>query len=541
MQKSLFHNAVFNKLGFVLLLILLEIPIAATIYDPQNFVGASELWKSVNFKISKIVPFALFATLAFIFLLWPKKEEILSQFEVVSSEHPWKFWLRLHVIIYLLLLLSTFALNNYGMSSGETPWLLFFLWVNVAVISCATLLLFLAPITFWLSFINQFKFEIFLSVLCGGFILLASIASQNSWGTLANATFTLSYNLLILYETGVYVEADKFNLGVNNFIVNVGIPCSGYEGIGLVTSFLSLYIWLFRKSLKFPNVLLLLPIGICVIWLLNVVRISVLISIGAHFSPDVAIGGFHSHAGWILFLLVTLGLMILSYNLSFFSKKVITKKRDDYDNSAITLASALLLPFLVFMVASIIIAAFTVQNSWSYIFKVIPITLVLWIYRNEYRRIFVSFSGLSLLLGCAIGIVWVLTDPSLGTETKLESWLETLPLYAFIIWITLRFFGLIVLVPLAEEFAFRGYLHRALIAQRFETVSYGQFSWLAFIISSVVFGLLHDRWVAGILAGACFALLMYRYNRLSDPIVAHMSANAVIAVWAISANEWGLV
>ena len=52
---------------------------------------------------------------------------------------------------------------------------------------------------------------------------------------------------------------------------------------------------------------------------------------------------------------------------------------------------------------------------------------------------------------------------------------------------------------------------------------------------------MHERWLAACLAGAIYAMLMYRTKRLSDPIVAHMASNAAIAVWAIAAQQWSLL
>ena len=115
------------------------------------------------------------------------------------------------------------------------------------------------------------------------------------------------------------------------------------------------------------------------------------------------------------------------------------------------------------------------------------------------------------------------------------------PVWLAALWLGIRAIGSIVMVPIAEELAFRGLLHRWLISRRFETVEFAQFTWLAFIASSLLFGLMHQRWIEGALAGAVFALLMYRSGRLSDPMAAHMTANAVIVVWAIAARNWSLL
>ena len=53
--------------------------------------------------------------------------------------------------------------------------------------------------------------------------------------------------------------------------------CSGYEGIGLIWAFLTAYLVLFRRRLRFPRALLLFPIGTLVMWLANGVRIAALV------------------------------------------------------------------------------------------------------------------------------------------------------------------------------------------------------------------------------------------------------------------------
>jgi CAAX prenyl protease-like protein len=93
---------------------------------------------------------------------------------------------------------------------------------------------------------------------------------------------------------------------------------------------------------------------------------------------------------------------------------------------------------------------------------------------------------------------------------------------------------------LAEELAFRGYLIRKLIARDFEDIPLGQFTWLSFLLSSVLFGLLHGRWVAGILAGMGFAFALYRRGKLGDAVAAHMTTNALIAAYVLVCQEWSL-
>jgi CAAX prenyl protease-like protein len=109
-----------------------------------------------------------------------------------------------------------------------------------------------------------------------------------------------------------------------------------------------------------------------------------------------------------------------------------------------------------------------------------------------------------------------------------------------VLWLVFRVVGAAVTVPIAEELAFRGYLCRRLIGTEFQEVPMGKFTWFSFVLSSVVFGILHGRFVAGTLAGLLFALVLYRHKRLSDPIWAHAITNGLIAVYVLSTSTWTL-
>jgi len=104
----------------------------------------------------------------------------------------------------------------------------------------------------------------------------------------------------------------------------------------------------------------------------------------------------------------------------------------------------------------------------------------------------------------------------------------------------LRVAGAVITVPIVEELAFRGYLLRKLVASDFESVPFDGFTWPSFIISSAAFGVVHQSWIAGIAAGALFALAMYRRGRLADAVAAHATANALLACYIIATGYWSL-
>jgi CAAX prenyl protease-like protein len=100
-----------------------------------------------------------------------------------------------------------------------------------------------------------------------------------------------------------------------------------------------------------------------------------------------------------------------------------------------------------------------------------------------------------------------------------------------------------VIVPLAEELAFRGYLLRRIVRDDFWEVDLATASRhpLAVLGSSLVFGALHGAFIAGTLAGIAYALVLRRRGRLGDAIVAHAITNALLVVYTLVTGDWSLM
>jgi CAAX prenyl protease-like protein len=108
------------------------------------------------------------------------------------------------------------------------------------------------------------------------------------------------------------------------------------------------------------------------------------------------------------------------------------------------------------------------------------------------------------------------------------------------VWLLFRVIGSVVTVPLAEELLFRGYLLAKFARQQIMLEGRIAFSWVALILSSILFGLLHANWIAGIVAGLIFGLVRYRGDSVKDAVIAHASANLLLSVYVISSGSWSL-
>jgi len=241
--------------------------------------------------------------------------------------------------------------------------------------------------------------------------------------------------------------------------------------------------------------------------------------------------------------MVTTGIMVLGQRCSYFTASATTPEAaaSAKPERATSPALPYLAPFMALMLASIVLAAAAPHDRPLYGLKVAAVLIALWLMRGAYKSARWTISGEAMLAGLVVGALWIATDPTPAGTNDLAAWLEAQgPLIAGA-WILLRVIGSSITVPIAEELAFRGFLYRWIVARDFESVSYAYVSVIAIVVSSLLFGLMHERWIAGALAGVVFALVMHRTRSLSGPIVAHMAANALICAWALVFRQWSLL
>ncbi len=487
---------------------------------------------------------ALISGSAFAILVWPRRSEFADLWRAEQLRHRAGKALAINLVLFAILVPATYALTVYAVGLTEPPLVVLALYGVLLLATAGSLLRIDINLSGGWHVVRSFWNEALLASCAGLTVLLLSLVSLYGWETMAEATLLVSKAMLELFETDVAIYPDQRMLRIDNFAVIVTRNCSGYEGIALVVAFLSLYLWVFRDRMRFPRAFLLYPIGIVAIWLLNAARIAALAALGAHVSPAIAVQGFHSQAGWIAFLAATLGMMALAQRSAFCRRAgetaVVRVPKPAAARSDRVLL-AYLAPFMGLMLASIAVAAASPHDRPLYALKVLAVAAVLWLYRDVYAGWSRRISWEALLAGAVVGIAWIASDPGGAEASELGAWLARQSTGVAALWLAIRVIGATITVPIAEELAFRGLLHRWIIARDFDSVPFARYAPVAFVVSSLLFGLMHERWLAGALAGAVFAMVMYRTRDIAGPIAAHIAANAIICAWALAFRQWSLL
>lgn len=197
------------------------------------------------------------------------------------------------------------------------------------------------------------------------------------------------------------------------------------------------------------------------------------------------------------------------------------------------------LPFAIFLLLTELARWVPGSLLWAYPVKTIVAGgLLLW-FRKTYSEIKPEFSLLAIAVGVVVFLLWIplyggyllMSEPEVVNPYALAgTW--ALP------WIAIRLFGSSVVVPIMEELFWRSFLLRYLVNPDFRQVPLGTFTTSALAISVALFGVEHNQWFAGIVAGLLYTLLLYRTKSLFSCIVAHAVTNFLLGVYVLMTQQW---
>lgn len=225
-------------------------------------------------------------------------------------------------------------------------------------------------------------------------------------------------------------------------------------------------------------------------------------------------------------------------------------------------------PFAIFLILTACQGSFgEASRYWFYLAKTVLGGVMLWIVWPRIKELRLAISWEAAVAGVGVCVIWVgldgfypdlhhltqdylcpaLKNAGLGgiCPTPSEGPTPWNPHTQFgpgsaLAWLFVlgRLAGSTLVVPALEEVFYRSFLYRYLASPDFEGVSMGQFKWIPFLVTSVLFGLTHQEWLAGILCGFIYQGLVIWKQRLGDAIVAHALTNLLLGLWVITQGAW---
>ncbi len=200
------------------------------------------------------------------------------------------------------------------------------------------------------------------------------------------------------------------------------------------------------------------------------------------------------------------------------------------------------IPFVVFIALTAVTEFIPGGTYVIYPLKTLLGLGLLWYYRKSYAELTVwQFHWSAFPVGLLVLALWIGLDniyPKLSeapgfnpftTGNITTDWLT----------VALRLGGSFLVVPILEELFWRAWLLRFLIDQEdYQRVALGTFTWVSFVLANLLFGLEHDRWLAGILASMIYSGLVYWRKEIRTSIVAHSVTNLGLGIYVLLTQTW---
>lgn len=185
--------------------------------------------------------------------------------------------------------------------------------------------------------------------------------------------------------------------------------------------------------------------------------------------------------------------------------------------------------------------------------------LAMWLVRSVYYRVPWRLNPRAAAYGVVGGLLWIVVcrwglEVRIWAALGLPGWAEAAarpafnPLAAFqdapvalAVFLALRFAGLVIIVPLIEEFFLRGFLMRFFLTADWWTIPLGTVT-LASAGVVAVYGVLSHpaEWIAALLWFSLITLLYARTRNLWDCVVAHAITNGMLGIYIVGWQDWTL-
>ncbi|WP_432823023.1 CAAX prenyl protease-related protein [Trichloromonas sp.] len=152
----------------------------------------------------------------------------------------------------------------------------------------------------------------------------------------------------------------------------------------------------------------------------------------------------------------------------------------------------------------------------------------------------VGHTAISIISGLGIFLLWINMDWGFATLGDPQGFnpdaIADDGMRTFMV--ATRLAGAVLVVPVMEELFWRSFLLRYVIDSDFSKIDIGRFTWPSFLIITVLFGLEHNYYLAGMMAGAAFNALLYHTRSIAQCILSHAVANLALGIYVLQSGQW---
>jgi uncharacterized protein len=208
---------------------------------------------------------------------------------------------------------------------------------------------------------------------------------------------------------------------------------------------------------------------------------------------------------------------------------------------------ARLAPYFILLLLTFVQDGFgETARYWLYLAKLLVGLWCIWQVWDLVPEMRWAVSWEAVAVGILVCVIWVGLDPYYPKFSFMfaesDPWNPVKHFGAgsgmAIFFVGVRTIGSALVIPPIEEIFYRSFLYRWFVRKDFQNLPLGYFHGLSFVVTALIFGLVHYQWLAGILCAMSYQWLVIRKNRLGDAITAHAITNFLLGIWIYWKGAW---
>jgi CAAX prenyl protease-like protein len=160
----------------------------------------------------------------------------------------------------------------------------------------------------------------------------------------------------------------------------------------------------------------------------------------------------------------------------------------------------------------------------------------------------VGLIGAAIWIGLAAAQHWLIEKSavnwlkSFGQRSAFNPLDELSPRPLALIFLAVRFFGLVLVVPTIEEFFLRGFAMRFAVAEKWWEVPIGSITAAAAVVGTILPVLMHPQEaMAAFVWFSMITWLMIRTRSVWSCILAHAITNLTMGIYVLASGQWWLM
>lgn len=303
MSKNIYTT---NKSFFLRLIAFFFLFVLATGITGSYVVGSRLLYDFSFFIYGNLGKLVLFSCLA-LFLLLRNKKLVLQP---IKSSWRYGLYILAGFLLIPIFFIESRQLLEYQSFSSNIP---LSLGLHTILVSIPVLFAFgiFTPSFLW-SFTQKYWKLIGIGLISGAFYDVSIFYIWKLWPFFSNIVLSVINWVFSLTQHPVYIIPPR-TLFVRNFAITIAEACSGIDSMYLLLTLYLLIIGIDWKVLnKKKVVIFFIPLFIGM-FIVNIIRVYLLIYIGLVFSPKITFELFHTYLGLVLFMLYFLAFLYFVY------------------------------------------------------------------------------------------------------------------------------------------------------------------------------------------------------------------------------------